>query len=519
MNSWRPSLSQFEDKISILIVDDDEALRHSLEVEIKLIFGGHRKGQLRFEQAVDIKEALKVAGEDTFDLIITDHEYWPSDEKRKHHALDYIDRLSELQYKALFLVLSSFDTDTTLASKYVAKDVVLGFLSKSESPGAIEYRTTMILKSLNIILQNIETEKRQYLKNPKLNIHKYKSPAMQKIYKKLESYKKYNHPILIVGEPGTGKTHLAEQLNEMMRIHNKQKNRVFVDKNMAAFTETLVEAELFGAEAGAYTGANKRRIGLFEYANDGTFFLDEVGETKIDIQPKLLKAIDQNKIMRVGGNTEIHVTPRIILATNRDLENMVEQGLFREDLFERINTFKIEMPALKDRKEDIPVLCEDICEGIRKNDSVEIYYKDFKCDLKEYLEKGEMKGNIRGLYGILLRLAVESNKTPTGKIIYSNWREILGVKEDDAQEFRGVERKDYDEMISQLSQMILEKDELEPNQVKEDLEYNALKYLKEMSEKKKLSPTKVGKIFKFSKTTAHTKIEKFEKKEEQRTKR
>ncbi|MBK9293057.1 MAG: sigma-54-dependent Fis family transcriptional regulator [Oligoflexia bacterium] len=182
----------------------------------------------------------------------------------------------------------------------------------------------------------------------------YKSETMHQLVKMIERVAPSQATVLILGESGTGKELVARQIHEK----SPRKNKPFVAINCGSLRETLLESELFGHEKGSFTGAYTRKIGLAEIANGGTLFLDEIGELTAGIQSKLLRFLQEGEIYRVGGKDPIRVDVRVVSATNRELESEVQKGNFREDLFYRINTITIQTPALRRRKEDIPVLIE-----------------------------------------------------------------------------------------------------------------------------------------------------------------
>ena len=178
----------------------------------------------------------------------------------------------------------------------------------------------------------------------------------------IELVSQTNSTVLILGENGTGKELVARNLHRL----SARNSQPFVRVNCAAFSASLLESELFGHEKGAFTGANERRKGRFELANNGTLFLDEIGELPLEAQSKLLRVLQEQEFERVGGSNTLSVDIRIIAATNRDLWQMVEQGRFRMDLYYRLNVFPIRVPALRERKEDIPVLSANIIRQLNK---------------------------------------------------------------------------------------------------------------------------------------------------------
>jgi DNA-binding NtrC family response regulator len=181
-----------------------------------------------------------------------------------------------------------------------------------------------------------------------------RAPAMQKLYRQIERLAPTDASVLIQGESGTGKELVARALHRLSRRADKP----FVAVNCAAIPEGLVEAEFFGAERGAYTGAQAARAGHFENASGGTLFLDEIGELPLALQPKLLRALQEGRISRVGGSKEVSVDVRVVAATNRELAREVAEGRFREDLYWRLNVVGLQLPSLRERREDIPLLVE-----------------------------------------------------------------------------------------------------------------------------------------------------------------
>ncbi|KAF7773894.1 hypothetical protein PCIT_a0234 [Pseudoalteromonas citrea] len=208
--------------------------------------------------------------------------------------------------------------------------------------------------------------------------------------------------VLILGENGTGKELVARNLH---RLSNREA-MPFVKVNCAAFTPSLLESELFGHEKGAFTGANEKRKGRFELADKGTLFLDEIGELPLEAQSKLLRVLQEREFERVGGSQTLHVDLRVIAATNRDLWAMVESGAFRMDLYYRLNVFPIRVPALKERKEDIPVLCANLISQLNKRLGKQL--KGVSKDTIKKLQAYDWPGNIRELQNILEREAILS---------------------------------------------------------------------------------------------------------------
>ncbi|MDC9515275.1 sigma 54-interacting transcriptional regulator [Pseudoalteromonas sp. CST5] len=211
--------------------------------------------------------------------------------------------------------------------------------------------------------------------------------------------------VLILGENGTGKELVARNLHRL----SKRSNQAFIKVNCAAFTPSLLESELFGHERGAFTGANERRKGRFELADKGTLFLDEVAELPLEAQSKLLRVLQEQEFERVGGSTTLKVNIRVLAATNRDLWQMVQKGTFRIDLYYRLNVFPIKVPALKERKEDIPYLCTNLITQLNKRLAKQI--KGVSKKAISQLQAYDWPGNIRELQNVLEREAILTKHT------------------------------------------------------------------------------------------------------------
>jgi DNA-binding NtrC family response regulator len=231
------------------------------------------------------------------------------------------------------------------------------------------------------------------------------SPILQEVCKLIGQIGRVDVPVLITGESGTGKDLVAESIWKVSTRWEKP----FVVINCAAIPETLLEAELFGYEKGAFTGANNSRVGKFEEANGGIIFLDEIGDMSLSLQSKVLRLLQNKTFNKLGDNREITVDVRIIAATNKDLEHMVREGKFREDLYFRINVVKIHLPALSERKEDIPLLVE--CFTRRYSSQVGREILGTTSKFLDMLTEYDWPGNIRELENTI-RKAIAFTKTP-----------------------------------------------------------------------------------------------------------
>jgi len=223
------------------------------------------------------------------------------------------------------------------------------------------------------------------------------SPVMLDVYKIVAKVSAGKSTVLIEGESGTGKELVARAIH----ANSSRRDEPFVPVNCAALSETLLESELFGYEKGAFTGANTEKTGLFEAANEGTLFLDEIGDFGQTLQAKLLRTIQEQEVLRVGGTTPLKVNVRIIAATNKDLSRLVKDRLFREDLFYRLNVVRIVLPPLRERKEDIPMLANHCLQKIAMGSGHAIH--GFVPETIELLTRYHWPGNVRELENVVER--------------------------------------------------------------------------------------------------------------------
>ncbi len=238
-----------------------------------------------------------------------------------------------------------------------------------------------------------------------------RSAAMQEIYRVLARLMQTDLTLMITGESGTGKELVARALHD----YGKRRNGPFVAINMAAIPRDLIESELFGHERGAFTGAQTRSSGRFEQAEGGTLFLDEIGDMPMDAQTRLLRVLQQGEYMRVGGRTAIKTDVRIVAATNKDLKTSINQGLFREDLFYRLNVVPLRLPPLRDRAEDIPDLVRYFCSETEREG---LQAKRFEAAAIDRLKDYAWPGNVRELENFVRRMAaLYPQDVITGEIV------------------------------------------------------------------------------------------------------
>jgi DNA-binding NtrC family response regulator len=369
----------------ILIIDDERSIRATLKEILEF-------EKYIVETAQDGIEGYKMAGKKNYDLIFCDI---------KMPKIDGIETLKNIVKNNISspVVMISGHGDIETA----VQTLKIGAFDYIEKPLDLN----RVLKCVKNALNNNPLKKENTILKSKIKSKSEIIGQSQEIKSILELIVKVansNARVLITGPNGTGKELVANQIHEKS---GRNKN-LFVEINCAAIPSELIESELFGHEKGAFTSAFKDKIGKFEEASNGTLFLDEIGDMSLSAQSKVLRALQENKITRVGSNKSISVNPRIIAATNKNLKKEIENGNFREDLFHRLNVIPIEVPSLKERNEDIPILCRYFIEKICKEQGV----KQKKISTKAINELKKMKwtGNIRELRNVVERLIILTDK-------------------------------------------------------------------------------------------------------------
>ena len=264
------------------------------------------------------------------------------------------------------------------------------------SPEEIKYVKESVQKSVRI-QSELNYLRDKFWESGSLELIQTKSSKMKKVFDKIQSVAPTKSTVLLVGETGTGKGVLANLIHR----HSNRKEKQFISVHCGAIPDTLLETELFGHEKGAFTGAVRRKLGKFEIAHGGSIFLDEIGTITPSAQIKLLEVLQDRNFQRVGGEESVEVDVRIIAATNSDLTKMSEEGLFRNDLYYRLSVFPIDIPLLRERKEDIPLLVEVFLRRLNKFNSKEIH--DIHPKVMEAFERYAWPGNIRELENLIER--------------------------------------------------------------------------------------------------------------------
>ena len=355
----------------VLVVDDSQETCDLLE-ELLENMG------LDVAKAVHPDKAIQLLHQESFDLLLSDINL----ESRK----DGLDLLREAKPLGVdTILLSGFGTlETALEA---VKEGAFDFLSK---PWNNEELKALVARAIARRQSGGQGVEEAASPKAKRSLMIGSSPRMMTVYKTIASLQNSRSTVLIIGESGTGKELVARSIH----LSSDRKDHPFVAVNCGALTESLLESELFGHVKGSFTGAVSEKPGLFEEASGGTIFLDEIGETSLSFQVRLLRVLQEQEIRRVGGTRTIKVDTRVIAATNRDLQQMVKAGSFREDLYYRLSVVELEVPPLRERGEDVPLLLDHfLTESSRKDHRVYVIHPE----ARHVLERYSWPGNVREL--------------------------------------------------------------------------------------------------------------------------
>jgi DNA-binding NtrC family response regulator len=371
--------------IRILIVDDDPRERASLSSMVEAL--GYT-----VETAENGENALEKVGTMSFDVIVTDL-IMP-----KVDGFGLLRSLLDRGDLTPTIVLTGFGSIDKAIS--IVHDLrAFWFLEKPAQPGPL---ATLLERAIRYKALLTETQRlqRQLSHRGVLAGLVGVSPAMRHVFSLIEQVAPSSAPVLITGESGTGKERVAAAIHQL----SSRAAGPFVAVNCAALPENLIESELFGHERGAFTGAFGRRAGCFEHAHQGTLFLDEIAEMPPPMQAKLLRVLEDSRVRRLGGKVEISVDVRVLAATNRNVQETLEKKQFRDDLYYRLNVFHIDLPPLRQRKEDIPALTESLLQDL--NEKHECRVAELDAEVMARILSHSWPGNIRELRNVLERAVI-----------------------------------------------------------------------------------------------------------------
>jgi DNA-binding NtrC family response regulator len=365
----------------ILIIDDERSIRNSLR-EI-LEYEGYE-----VKDASDGVEGFKIASEEKFDIILSDIKM------PKMDGLELLEKLKESGVDSQIIMISGHGTIETAVE--AIRNGAFDFIAKPLDLNRVLITLKNALTNSTLVKETTILKKKVLRSNEIVG----ESDAINNIKSLIEKVAPTDARVLITGENGTGKELVARMIHDLSPRNVKP----IVEVNCAAIPSELIESELFGHEKGAFTSAIKQRIGKFEQAHEGTLFLDEIGDMSPSTQAKVLRALQENKITRVGGEKEISVNVRVIAATNKNLTEEIEKGNFREDLYHRLSVILIKVPTLNERATDIPLIAVHFMKSICAEHRIQV--KTFSKDALAALKSIKWTGNIRELRNVVERLII-----------------------------------------------------------------------------------------------------------------
>ncbi|MFO7445152.1 MAG: sigma-54 dependent transcriptional regulator [Ignavibacteriaceae bacterium] len=381
---------------SILIIDDEKEICESIKMILE--YENHANGMgYSVDYSTSASEGLEKLSSSFFAALLLDIQM------PEMNGFEVLKRAKESNPDLCVIIISAHGSveNAIKATKLGAFD----FIEKPIDRDKLLISVRNAVEQANLLQENKEIKK-SFIGDGKIL---GKSKAISNILDMIEKVAPLDARVLITGENGTGKELVARAIHKQ----SERKDKAFIEVNCAAIPNELIESELFGHEKGSFTGAVQQRIGKFELANKGTIFLDEIGDMSLQAQAKVLRAIEDGKIQRVGGAKSIEVNVRIVAATNKNLKEEIEKGTFREDLYHRLNVFPIHIPPLKDRLDDVPVLVENFASDITAK-----YKKPpvkFEDDALKLLQTLPWSGNVRELRNMVERILIIINKREISK--------------------------------------------------------------------------------------------------------
>ena len=372
-------------RLQVLLVDDDKNIRQTLQVSLKSL-------DCDVSTASSVEDAIVLLKSRGFDFVLTDFKL---EKSTGIDVIRYSKKIRPTPISAVMTAYASFDNAVE-----AIKEGAYDYLPKPFTSAQLEHLLQKVRTLVDLQRENdrLKTDSGQFDFFEGMT-----SPAMNRLREFVGRVSNSEATILMIGESGTGKTELAKNIHRI----SDRKAAPFIVVNCTSLTESLLESELFGHVKGAYTGATQDRIGKFELAKGGTLFIDEIGDLSPSGQSKLLRFLQEKIIERVGGNQSISIDARVIAATNRDLNEAVQAGKFREDLYYRLNVFECHMPGLRYRQEDLPVLVE----RFRREFSRAAHKEGISIpeDLLKHLVTYSWPGNVRELRNTIERLVYLSD--------------------------------------------------------------------------------------------------------------
>lgn len=422
-------------KSRILVVDDEVSIREFLDIMLK-------KEGYEVSLAEDGQKAKELMAKKTFDMIISDLQM------PNVTGLELLKFVKENYSEVVFMLITAFGTTETAveAMKMGAYD----YITKPFKLDEVRLNIANALRSRNLEVEN-RVLRKELVKEYSFQNMIGDSTAMHVIYDLIRRVSQTPTNVLITGESGTGKEVVAKAIH----YNGPLKDKPFVTINCGAIPENLMESEMFGHKKGSFTGAYADKAGLFEVADSGSLFLDEVGDLPISIQVKLLRALQEKIIRRVGATEDMKVEVRIIAATNRNLEDMVAKGTFRQDLYYRLNVIHIKTPSLRERRDDIPLLAAFFLK--KYNERLNKNINGISAEAMDILKKYDYPGNVRELENLVERtVALEGGATILPESLPPMVNTPNGRKMASSNEIEiGQEGVDLDKVVGQIEKELL----------------------------------------------------------------
>ena len=371
----------------ILIIEDEAAIRRVL---LRIL--SEENSNYKVSETEDGIQGINLVENENFDLILCDIKM------PKMDGIEVLTQIKKLKPEIPIVMISGHgDLDTAVHSMRLG---AFDYISKPPDLNRLLNTVRIALDSKQLFVENKRLKKKVQKKYEMIG----KSPSITHIKEMIEKVAPSDARVLITGANGSGKELVAHWLHEKS-LRNKGP---LIEVNCAAIPSELIESELFGHKKGSFTGASKDRAGKFETANNGTLFLDEIGDMSLSAQAKVLRALQQSEICRVGSNQNIKVNVRVIAATNKDLQKEISEGNFREDLYHRLAVILIKVPLLNERRQDIPLLIQHFSKKISEEQGT--IRKEFSKNAITMLQKYDWTGNIRELRNVIERLIILSGK-------------------------------------------------------------------------------------------------------------
>jgi len=371
----------------ILVIDDDKAMRDACYQILS------RQGY-QVEMAANARQGLTLLERISFDVILLDLVMPDLD------GLETLKKIRAIDPELEVIIITGYGTIQSAVESIKAG--AFHFLSKPFVPDDLRQVVSRALDKRRLDLENLYL--RQELKSKdERSVLVYQSEAMERIMDMVARVAPTDSTVLITGESGTGKGLVAQKIHQL----SQRARRPFITVDCGTLVETLFESELFGHVKGSFTGADANKVGKFELAQNGTLFFDEISNIGLEVQAKLLRAVEERKISKVGSHRVIKVDVRIIAATNKDLTRAIKDGTFREDLFYRLNVVLLQMPTLRERKSDIPILVEHFLE--KYNNRLRKHIRGISPEALDLLMRHHWPGNVRELENTAERLVVLSS--------------------------------------------------------------------------------------------------------------